>query len=353
MNPEKQTAIIFGDIANPGVECVKSILESNQVNTQITETFDEISQYTTENKYDIIVLFMEKKDHAEAVKFLKSTIKETSFTIGIGPQISEIPAGIDQYILSDELKDNSLDLLFKSIFSFSAKIKAQSELAGLLIHDIRSPMQSILSYLELLQSEVFGALNEGQQKMLKNTLGLQDRILDMIEDLGEIMRFEQRSFKLYKTEFSIKALLQDVVKALWIQADKKNIKFAVSLTDETHTVFADRGALDRVLTNILTNAIRFSPVNGTVRVEYSCLSNNDGKPVCQFKITDSGPGIDKEDLNLIFDKYYRVLRFKSAKGLGLGLYAARLFVEEHQGTIGVYNNREGGATFHFQLPLFK
>lgn len=351
MNQEKQSALIFGNITNPDVKCVKEILASNNILTDLVQTIDEANIYATDNKYDVVLLFLDESEPGIFDKFLKNTIKETSFTIGIGLNTSNVPEGINQYIPAQNLKEISLDLLLKTIFSLSNKIKGQAELAGLLIHDIRSPMQSILSYLELLQSEVFGALNEGQQKMLKNTLRLQDRILDMIEDLGEIMRFEQKSFKLYKTEFSIKALLQDVVKALWIQADKKNIKFAVSLSDETHTIIADRGALDRVLTNILTNAIRFSPENGTVRVEYSCLSNNDGKAVCQFKITDSGPGIDKEDLNLIFDKYYRVLRFKSAKGLGLGLYASRLFVEEHQGTIGVYNNREGGATFHFQIPL--
>ena len=192
-------------------------------------------------------------------------------------------------------------------------------------------------------------MNDGQQQMIKNSLRLQDQILEMLNELSDVIRFENKAFALYKTEFKTKELLQEVVKALWIQADKKNIKISISFSEDKKTIFADRMALNRVFTNILSNAIHFSPKNGTVRV--SCTCQAEPKSSCQVKITDSGPGISEEDSSLIFDRYYRLKRVKGSNGYGLGLYVARLFVEAHGGTIGVYNNREGGATFHFQIPV--
>jgi len=172
----------------------------------------------------------------------------------------------------------------------------------------------------------------------------------MLNELGDVMRFENKTFKLVKSKFKVKELLQEVVQALWIQADKKNIKFSISVSDEKRLIFADRLALNRVFTNVLSNAIRFSPKDSAVRIECLSTISSDGKTNCQVKITDSGPGIKEEDASLIFDKFYRLRRLKTSKGFGMGLYVSRLFVEAHGGKIGVYNNREGGSTFHFQIP---
>jgi len=188
--------------------------------------------------------------------------------------------------------------------------------------------------------------------MIKNTLRLQDQVLDMLNELGDVMRFENKTFKLQKSAFVMKELVQDVVKALWTQADKKNIKFILSLSEDKVLINADKLALIRVCTNIISNAIRFSPVNGTLRVEVHNITNDaDEKRYCQIKITDSGPGIKEQDADKLFDRFFRIRKDLSSKGFGMGLYVARLFVEAHNGKIGVYNNREGGATFHFQIPI--
>ena len=348
---EKQKALILSSDKDQVWEKLSDVFMTLDIETTVISSFHELNKKLIQGKYDLLVLFLKEKELQTLKDYSKLIEKEALFVICIGPPTSIKLKAVDFYFLRDELNNVVLLPLMKGIFSINQKIKNQSELSGMLIHDIRSPMQSILSYIELIESCVFGPLNEGQKKMVKNALRLQDRILDMIDDLGEVMRFENKSLQLEKTEFKVKPLIQEVIKALWIQADKKNIKFSISLTDENHSIFADRVALGRVISNILTNAVRYSPTNGTVRIECSCGTILENKSVCQFKITDSGPGIDEKDIDYIFNKYYRAYRFNSAKGFGLGLYVARLFVEEHGGTIGVYNNREGGATFHFQIPL--
>lgn len=329
-----------------------TLLSDFNITYSEVDSFEDIKNLLFREKYESLVLFLDEFD-PKALKAFFNEIekeKETLLILGVGPRQEQMSDYFDFYFSKEEISDIYIfKSLLEGIFEITQKVKNQTELSGMLIHDLRSPMQSILSYLELLQSEVFGKMNEGQQQMIKNALRLQDQILDMLNELSDVMRFENKAFNLFKSEFKTKDLLQEVVKALWIQADKKNIKISISFSEKKKTIFADRLALNRVFTNILSNAIRFSPTNGTVRIECSC--HVEPKSICQVKITDSGPGINEEDSALIFDRYYRLRRVTGSSGYGLGLYVARLFVEAHGGTIGVYNNREGGATFHFQIPV--
>ncbi|KAA3613048.1 MAG: sensor histidine kinase [Calditrichaeota bacterium] len=354
MQLDKQKALILQTSDETAANHLTAVLSELDIPYKERQNFDDLRSVMYEEKFETLILFIQDIESKELASFFKSIDKEkeTLLIFGIGPKHKTKPVYFDFYITDEEIIDSvTLYPVLEGIFEITQKVKNQSELSSMLIHDMRSPMQSILSYLELLQGEVFGVLNDGQQQMIKNSLRLQDQILDMLNELGDVMRFENKTFQLFKSKFKVKELLQEVVQALWIQADKKNIKFSISISDEERVIFADRLALNRVFTNVLSNAIRFSPKNGAVRIDCLCSHSTDGKTSCQVKITDSGPGIKEEDAALIFDKFYRIRRLKTSKGFGLGLYVSRLFVEAHGGKIGVYNNREGGSTFHFQIPV--
>ncbi len=354
MKLEKQKAIILQTTDEKISFNLTSVLKDLGIPFIGKETLDDLRSAMYKEKFEILILFIQDVAAEEIKGFFKSleNENETLIIFGIGPKLEKESSYYDFYFTNDEIQNSiTLSPVFKGIFKITQKVKNQSELSNMLIHDMRSPMQSILSYLELLQSEVFGALNKGQQQMIKNGLRLQDQILDMLNELGDVMRFENKTFQLTKSQFKVKELLQEVIQALWIQADKKNIKFSISISDEERLVIADRLAINRVFTNILANAIRFSPKDGVVRIECLFSQTTSGQTNYMVKITDSGPGIKEDDAALIFDKFYRIRRLKTSKGFGLGLYVARLFVEAHGGKIGVYNNREGGSTFHFQIPI--
>lgn len=353
MQLERQKALILQTTDEKAAKYLISVLSELHIPYKEKHTFEDLRAAMYEEKFEILIIFVQDIESAELKSFFKKIEKEkeTLLIFGIGPKREKKYGYFNFYITKDEIIDSrSLYPILEGVFEMTQKIKNQSELSSMLIHDMRSPMQSILSYLELLQGEVFGVLNEGQQQMIKNSFRLQDQILDLLNELGEVMRFENTSFKLIKSKFKVKELLQEVVQALWVQADKKNIKFSISISDEGRLIFADRQALNRVFTNILSNAIRFSPKDGAVRIDSMYSNSPDGRTHYKVKITDSGPGIKEEDTSLIFDKFYRIHRLKTSKGFGLGLYVSRLFVEAHGGKIGVYNNREGGSTFHFQIP---
>ncbi len=321
----------------------------------LVTTVDEALQKFAYGKYEMLAVHITEKNAGDMERLIGGLgiSRETTLLLGIY-NTGRPPEGMFDFLLDmeDYTTPRALKHLFTGILSITHKVKAQTDLSAMLIHDMRSPLQSILSYTELLQNGVFGELNKGQLQILDNTLRLTDTLLELMSELGDVLRFENKSFKIHPTVFPIKTLLQDVIQALWIQADKKNIKFTFSgASDENFDIHADRMALFRVLSNLLTNAVQYSPQNSVIRIEIG-RSYSGKAPSCFFiSITDSGPGISEEDTQIIFDKFYRVHGGSSKKGFGLGLYVARLFIEAHKGKIRAYNNREGGCTFHLSIPL--
>lgn len=245
-----------------------------------------------------------------------------------------------------------LESFWEGTITISRREKNKNELSAMLTHDLRSPLQSVLGYLELLQNEIFGPMNEGQHQILSNAVSLSEVIINLLEELSQVFQYESKEFIIQKSLLTVKDFLDDVLRALWIQADKKNIKFIPQIATGLPDVNADKLGIQRVLMNLLTNAISFSPVNSVVRIEVLLIPSPSGKRMIQFKIVDSGPGIPVEYMDHVFDKYYRLKDKKPGrkKGFGLGLYVCKIIVEAHQGQIGMYNNREGGSTFYFSLP---
>ncbi|HED09348.1 MAG TPA: HAMP domain-containing histidine kinase [Caldithrix abyssi] len=332
-------------------------LRDFRVELCMVNTVEEVLEKFTLGKYEMLMVHItpENENQMDYLIGHLGIARETTLLLGIyrtarpGPDKFDFLLNMDDYTHPQMIKE-----LLQGILSITQKVKAQTDLSAMLIHDMRSPLQSILSYTELLQNGVFGELNKGQMQMLGNSLRLTDTLLELMSELGDVLRFENKSFHIRPTVFPIKTLLQDVIQAIWIQADKKNIKFSFSgASDENFDILADRMALFRVLSNLLTNAVQYSPQNSVIRIEIGRSYNGDA-PICFYiRITDSGPGISEEETQIIFDKFYRVHSGSAKKGFGLGLYVARLFIEAHKGKIRVNNNREGGCTFHISIPFGK
>ncbi len=336
-------------------EMYVNALRDFRVDFSMVTTVEEVLEKFTLGKYEMLMVHItpENENRMEYLIQHLGIARETTLLLGIYHRSRPVSDKFDFLLnMEDYAHPRMIKDLLQGILSITQKVKAQTDLSAMLIHDMRSPLQSILSYTELLQSGVFGDLNDGQRQMLDNSLRLTDTLLELMSELGDVLRFENKSFHIRPTAFPIKTLLQDVVQAIWIQADKKNIKFTFSgATDENFDIFADRMALFRVLSNLLTNAVQYSPRNSVIRIEIGRSFSGD-TPSCFFiRITDSGPGISEEDTQIIFDKFYRVHSGSSKKGFGLGLYVARLFIEAHRGKIRVNNNREGGCTFYISIPL--
>jgi signal transduction histidine kinase len=308
-----------------------------------------LSKKFDEDSFDLLILYL-NKDMESFLQFVDEyhTQLDATLICSVGPHAQYTIKDIDFHITKDLLEqEHLLEIFFDGIVRRSQREKNKSELSAMVIHDLRSPLQSILGYLELLQNNIFGEMNEGQHQILANALSLGDVTVSLLEELSQVYQYESRDFRIQKSHVSVKDFLDDILRALWIQADKKNIKFIPQVASNLPDVYADKLAIQRVLMNLLTNAINFSPDNGMVRIEvYESVSAGQKSQV-KFQIVDSGPGIPSDQIETVFDKYNRLKEKRAGrkKGFGLGLYVAKLIVEAHKGQIGIYNNREGGSTF--------
>jgi signal transduction histidine kinase len=241
--------------------------------------------------------------------------------------------------------------VFKNILALLAttvqREKMQLELSSLLLHDIRSPLNSLIGYLELLISGTFGLMQNGQKNILEKAIDMGDSTLDLIEELSEVFRHEQSAFHLNKKPFSLHDLLETTLSTVWVKADQKNIQIKKAIKENLQQLNGDEYYLQRLLINILTNAVNHSPHNSIITIE---VKPNSDKNI-EIAVSDQGKGVPEKDLPRLFDKYFFFYQNpKSRKGQGLGLYICKLIAEVHQGHISAYHNHEGGLTISTIIP---
>lgn len=318
--------------------------------TSLCRQKDDLHAHLQQNVYDLIFLMCKKDKHEieELVRYARESNPASS--ICVVSELTEIESCEADYQFGYDDLDNERYL--SCIYKHARQKKNQTELSAMLIHDLRSPLQSLMSYLELIENEVFGEINDGQRKMISHALSLSDDLQGLLEELSKIYQYEQKSYVFTMEKTPLKSLLDMVLPALWVLADKKNIKFTPQIISDLPVVEIDVQAIYRVLVNLVSNAISHSPQNSIVRLNVQLIEKEGQTPLVQFKIIDSGKGIDSEQIGYIFNKFYRIQDESIRKsGYGLGLYISKLIVEAHGGSISAYNNREGGMTFYFTLPV--
>jgi signal transduction histidine kinase len=209
-------------------------------------------------------------------------------------------------------------------------------LLGTIVHDLKTPLNSILGLAMLPPSE----------RNLELIFQSGKRMLAQVHDLLDVQRLEQAQLNLNVQSCRVDELLEQAVAEVLFEAQQRRIDIAIGgLPDRA--IVCDSGLLVRVLVNLLTNAIKFSPHGGTLEVKAMEVPEGLG-----FQVLDQGPGIPDHQRQLIFEPYSRVQgkSLGKARSTGLGLTFCKLAVEAHGGRIGVENRPTGGACFSVVLP---
>jgi light-regulated signal transduction histidine kinase (bacteriophytochrome) len=248
---------------------------------------------------------------------------------------------------ADELQRRAAEVdLARSLSSEQRAVRARDELLAVVSHDLRSPLAVILleaahllRHLPETADERARTLRESAELIQRSTR----RMNALIEDLRVLARMDANSFPLDLQRVESRDLLGDAVTDAQPLAAAKHISLVVDLNNPP-TIDADPHRLSQVLSNLLGNAIKFTPEGGTITV---CARPRDGA-LC-VTIADTGHGIAPEDVAHIFARYWRP-KGSDAEGTGLGLYIARGIVEAHGGRVWVESSPQG-ATFGFTLPL--
>lgn len=210
-------------------------------------------------------------------------------------------------------------------------------------HDLRSPITRIRGMAEttLLGDTTLQAYQEMAGLVVEES----DRLVAIINSLLEIAEADAGVTQLTRSDFDMTVMIQDAVELFRPVAEDRNITFHVIAPSGQCIFTGDKGRLQRVLANLIDNALKYTGPGGQVRI-----SLEDGLSHIKISLSDSGIGIDEHDLPHIFDRFYRADRSRSACGNGLGLSLAQAFIKAHRGHIEVESAPDNGSTFRIVLP---
>jgi two-component system phosphate regulon sensor histidine kinase PhoR len=173
-----------------------------------------------------------------------------------------------------------------------------------------------------------------------------DRLTQMVAELTELSRIETGKVELKLEKISLNELIDEVIAQLSPQAERQKLTIVKEYTDNLPGINADRARIYQVITNLVHNAIKFTPSGGKIRITTKFIDDS-----LSVEISDSGIGIAQEDLSRIFERFYKADKARSGEGSGMGLAIAKHIIESHGGGINARSEREVGSTFTFSLPI--
>ncbi len=222
-----------------------------------------------------------------------------------------------------------------------------NEFYSVVSHELRTPLTSIRGVLGLIESNFVVPDSDEAKELIGVARVCSDRLIRLINDMLDLKKIEAGKLELKIAEQDVADLVQSCLLSIEGMAQEYEVKLASHIRS-TGTVAADWDKITQVITNLVSNAIKFSPKGSTVTV----LSENAGSMI-RFSIVDCGPGIAECDMVRLFDKFQQLDSSDSRPvgGTGLGLAISKALVDEHGGKIGVISVLNKGSTFWFELPL--
>jgi PAS domain S-box-containing protein len=222
-------------------------------------------------------------------------------------------------------------------------VKSREEVLSLVSHDLRNPLEAILMTIQLMKRAPNpAAIARKQMDLIEQAAW---RMNALIKALLEIAKIEAGHFMLSEQEVCGRELLVETIELIRPLAGEKSIRLILDIGKEDFFVICDRDQLIRVFSNLIGNAIKFSPPDSEIRVGGTIEGN-----YAVFSVSDQGPGIPEKHLPYLFDRYWQAQ--KTAKqGAGLGLSIAKGIVEAHKGRIWVKSEFGKGSTFYFSVPI--
>jgi len=226
----------------------------------------------------------------------------------------------------------------------------KSEFLAKISHDLRTPLNSVIGFSEILKSKAPGDLNEKQERYVNNIFNSGKHLLIIIKDMLDLLEVESgEKLPLSINSFPTVAAIDETLIFVNEMAMQKNIVITKEIDPGIDTITADKPRFKQILLNLLDNAIKFSkPQGGTISITARKV---DG--MAQFCVSDTGTGIKEEDMGKLFDLFHQIGSGMSRKygGTGIGLAIVKKLVEQHGGKIWVESKYGQGSTFTFTLPL--
>jgi signal transduction histidine kinase len=255
-----------------------------------------------------------------------------------------------------QLSNQNLAVANRELEELNRKLKeidqVKSDFISIVSHELRTPLTSIKAFTELILMKP-KMPSEKREKLLKIINSESDRLARLINDILDLTKIEAGKLSWHITPVSLEDVVQTSVSGIQSLADNKSLQITTFLPSSLPVFFGDRDRLIQVITNILSNAIKFTPQRG--RISITARHEDRPRPRIVVAVSDNGIGIPAADLSLVFEKFRRSgdILTNNNQGTGLGLAITRQIVEYHGGLIWAESTLGKGSTFTFTLPLTK
>ena len=325
---EKFFNIVFLDIRLPdisGLEVLKSISEINEDTVAI-----------------MVTAYASIDSSIEAIN--EAAYSYITKPVNMDQVIQVIARALEKQRLSMDNKR-----LLKDLKEANKKLKEmdrrKSDFVANVSHEFKNPLSVINESLSLVTGGLAGEINEEQKKILEVGKHNIERLIRLVTDLLDLAKIESGKVNMRREQFEIGTLTTEILTNYSKEISKKKLTLKSDIGQEIGSIWADRDKISQVIINLLNNAIKYTPSGGSI----SAKLEKSGEEV-RFEISDTGPGIAKENFVKIFDKFERVTTERH-EGTGLGLPIAKDIVELHRGTIWLESEIGKGSRFIFTLPL--
>ncbi len=273
-------------------------------------------------------------------------LRTAAARMAAGDLAARAPVGGVHELRSLAASFNTMAMRLEAAAAQRAEIElARRDLIAAVSHDLRTPLASLRVLVEALNDGVVGD-PAGVQHYLQLMAGEVARLSGLIDDLFELARLESGALQLDLAPSPVQDLISETLERMGAQAERKGLRLGGEVVGDPPPILADSPQVTRVLLNLVQNAIRHTPSDGSVTVR----ARPDGDAI-RLEVADTGEGIGVEDLPRVFDRFYRGDPARSREaGSGLGLAIARGIVEAHGGRIWVESGPGRGSCFAFTLP---
>ena len=281
-------------------------------------------------------------------------------------------AAVIGLVLLESVSDTQQDIAFLNRLSDHAAIAisnaqlygevqranlAKSEFVSFVAHELKNPMTSIKGYTELLAAGAVGQINEMQTNFLNTIRSNVERMSTLVSDLNDDSKIEVGRLRLDYKAVEVNELVDEVVRSIKRQVEDKKQGINVEISPSLPKVWADRTRIGQVLTNLVSNANKYTPEGGWMLIGAETSENHwdpeSARQVVHLWVKDSGIGISTEDQQKIFQKFFRSedQKAREVPGTGLGLNITKSLVEMQGGRIWFESEFRQGTTFHFTVPV--
>ena len=241
-------------------------------------------------------------------------------------------------------------LILRDTSQFKKLNRNQSEFVRIVSHDLRSPLTSMQGFASMLELGLVGELNEKQAQFVEKILAGIAQITALVDNIQDAGRFDPETgfYEMERAACDVGEIVVRIVQNHLVPAEKQELSIAVSVADDVPIISADTNMLERAITNLVDNAIKYTPNGGKVDVSVHCVDNE-----LHISVRDTGFGVSAEHQKQLFQRHVRLARqeHKKIKGTGLGLFIVKSVAQRHNGNAWVNSVEGEGSTFTMSIPL--